>query len=40
MSMKYTDLHYGQIPTLYQALKSELSKDGTAAIISLLRCFT
>ena len=37
--MKYTDLHYGQIPTLYQALKSELSKSGTAAIISLLRCF-
>ena len=40
MSMKYTDLHYGQIPTLYQALKSELSKSGTAAIFSLLRCFT
>ena len=39
MSMKYTDLHYGQIPTLYQALKSELSKSGTAAIFSLLRCF-
>lgn len=39
MSMKYTDLHYGQIPTLYQALKSELSKSGTAAILSLLRCF-
>lgn len=40
MSMKYTDLHYGQIPTLYQAIKSELSKSGTAAIFSLLRCFT
>lgn len=40
MSMKYTDLHYGQIPTLYQALKNELSKSGTAAIFSLLRCFT
>ena len=40
MSMKYTDLHYGQIPTLYQALKSEVSKSGTAAIFSLLRCFT
>lgn len=40
MSMKYTDLHYGQIPTLYQALKSELSKSGTAAFFSLLRCFT
>lgn len=40
MSMKYTDLHYGQIPTLYQALKNELSKSGTAAILSLLRCFT
>ena len=40
MNMKYTDLHYGQIPTLYQALKSELSKSGTAAIFSLLRCFT
>lgn len=40
MSMKYTDLHYGQIPTLYQALKSELSKSGTAAIFSLMRCFT
>ena len=40
MSMKYTDLHYGQIPTLYQALKSELSISGTAAFFSLLRCFT
>ena len=40
MNMKYTDLHYGQIPTLYQAPKSELSKSGTAAIFSLLRCFT
>ena len=40
MSMKYTDLHYGQVPTLYQALKNEVSKSGTAAIFSLLRCFT
>lgn len=40
MSMKYTDLHYGQIPTLYKALRDELSKSGTSAIFSLLRCFT
>ena len=40
MSMKYTDLHYGQMPTLYQAIKDELWKSGTAAILSLLRCFT
>ena len=40
MRTKYTDLHYGQVPTLYQALKNELSKSGTAAIFSLLRCFT
>ncbi len=39
MSMKYTDLHYGQIPTIYQAIKDELWKSGTAAILSLLRCF-
>ena len=31
MRTKYTDLHYGQVPTLYQALKNELSKSGTAA---------
>lgn len=40
MRKKYTDLHYGQVPTLYQALKNEVSKSGTAAILSLLRCFT
>lgn len=40
MRTKYTDLHYGQVPTLYQALKNEVSKSGTAAIFSLLRCFT
>ena len=40
MRTKYTDLHYGQIPTLYQALKNEVWKSGTAAISSLLRCFT
>lgn len=39
MSKKYTDLHYGQIPTIYQAIKDELWKSGTAAILSLLRCF-
>lgn len=40
MSMKYTDLHYGQIPTSYKAIRDELSKSDTAAIFSLLRCFT
>ena len=40
MRTKYTDLHYGQVPILYQALKNEVSKSGTAAIFSLLRCFT
>ena len=40
MSMKYTDLHYGQIPTLYNTIRAELSKSGTSAIFSLLRCFT
>lgn len=39
MSKKYTDLHYGQIPTIYQAIKDELWKSGTDAILSLLRCF-
>lgn len=37
MSMKYTDLHYGQIPTLYKTIRAELSKSGTSAIFSLLR---
>ena len=40
MSMKYTDLNYGQIPTLYKTIRAELSKSGTSAIFSLLRCFT
>lgn len=40
MRTKYTDLHYGQVPTLYQALKNEVWKSGTAAIFSLMRCFT
>ena len=39
MRTKYTDLHYGQVPTLYQALKNEVWKSGTAAIFSLLKCF-
>lgn len=39
MRTKYTDLHYGQVPTLYQALKNEVRKSGTAAIFSLLKCF-
>lgn len=39
MSMKYTDLHYGQIPTLYKTIRAELSKSGTTAIFSLLKCF-
>ena len=38
--MKYADLHYGQIPTLYKAIKDEVLKSGTLAIFSLLRCFT
>ena len=40
MCAKYTDLHYGQIPTSYKAIRDELSKSGTSAIFSLLRCFT
>ena len=40
MGMKYTDLHYVQIPTLYKTIRAELSKSGTSAIFSLLRCFT
>ena len=39
MRKKYADLHYGQIPTLYQSLKNEVWKSGTAAIFSLLKCF-
>ncbi len=37
--MNYTDLHYGQVPTAYKALKDELSKSGTSAFFSLLKCF-
>ena len=38
--MKYADLHYGQIPTSYKAVKDELCKSGISAIHSLLKCFT
>lgn len=40
MRKKYTDLHYGQIPTLKKAIRDELSQSGIAAIYSLMRCFT
>lgn len=40
MRKKYTDLHYGQIPTLKKAIRDELSKSGITAIFSLMRCFT
>ena len=36
MGMKYTDLHYGQIPTLYKTIRAELSKSGTSAIFHCL----
>lgn len=39
ISMKYTDLHYGQIPTTYRTIKEELYKNGSSAIFSLLKCF-
>lgn len=35
MSMKYTDLHYGQIPTLYQASKVNYQK---VALLQFSRC--
>lgn len=38
--MKYTDLHYGQIPTTCGVIETELLKSGSAAIRSLLRCFS
>lgn len=38
--MKYSDLHYGQIPTSYKAVKSEALNSGVHAIFSLLKCFT
>ena len=37
--MKYSDLHYGQIPTSYKAVKSEALNSGVHAIFSLLKCF-
>ena len=38
--MKYDNLHYGQIPTLYKAIRDELWKNSTFMIFSLLKCFT
>ena len=35
--MKYSDLHYGQIPTSYKAVKSEALNSGVHAIFSLLK---
>ena len=37
--MKCSDLHYGQIPTSYKAVKSEALNSGVHAIFSLLKCF-
>lgn len=38
-TMKYTNLHIGQIPTTYKAIKFELFNIGSSAILSLMRCF-
>ena len=37
--MRYSDLHYGQIPTSYKAVKAETFNSSIHAISSLLKCF-
>lgn len=38
--MKYEELHFGQIPTSYKAIKNELFITGLGSIRSLIKCFT